>query len=105
MAMASALALAGEPPASTIAVPAAARAAPRATARALDLSLPPLRLVLTPQQLAELTTPSDDGPMEDVTVSEPPYVTPVPKGQVRALTWALLHPLDAWRILAPITSD
>jgi hypothetical protein len=84
---------------------AAPSGATPARARTLDLSLPPLRLVLTPQQLTELTAPSDDdGPLQDVTVSTPAYVAPVPTGQVRALTWALMHPLDAWRIFAPITT-
>ncbi|MGH8149147.1 MAG: hypothetical protein ACRETB_04090 [Steroidobacteraceae bacterium] len=92
--------------AATAAVPPGAAAAPAASAHPLDLSLPPLRLVLTPQQLTALTAPSDDdGPMQDVTVSTPSYVAPVPTGQVRALTWALLHPLEAWRIFAPITGD
>lgn len=88
------------------AAPPGAAAIPAARARTLDLSLPPLRLVLTPQQLTESTAPADDdGPLQDVTVSTPAYVTPVPTGQVRALTWALMHPLDAWRIFAPITGD
>ncbi len=94
----SALALADGPP--------SAQVAAGSQARPLDLSAPPLKLVLTPQQIGELTADHDDDtPAEDVTVERPHYEAPIPVGPFRALPWALLHPLEAWKILMPITDD
>lgn len=74
--------------------------------RPLDLSAPPIRMVLTPEQIAAMTVVSDDQtPTEEVTVKKPHYQQPVPVGQLRAIPWALLHPLQAWRIFAPIGVD
>lgn len=93
---ASALALADDPP------PTASNGAKPA----LDLDAPPLNLVFTPQQLEALTTETDDDtPVEEVTVKKPVYRTPIPVGTFRALPWALMHPLQAWKILVPITDD
>jgi hypothetical protein len=73
--------------------------------RPLDLSAPPVERVLTPEQVRSFVTePEDDGaPPQDVTVASPHYLEPVPNGPFVALPWALLHPLQAWRIFAPIT--
>lgn len=86
--------------------PAARTPAPATNAHQLDLTLPPLRMVLTPQQLQSLTAQSDDSDdiMQDVTVHNAPYQIPVPVGTFRALGWAIIHPLDAWRIFTPILS-
>ncbi len=73
---------------------------------ALNLEPPPLELVFTPQQIEDLTADHDDEPeMEDVTVKKPAYRAPIPVGTFRALPWALMHPLQAWKILMPITDD
>ncbi len=77
-----------------------------ATAHPLDLSPPPLYLVLTPEQIEALTTDDQDAPLiEEVTVRKPDYESPIPVGPFRALPWALLHPLEAWKIIMPITDD
>jgi hypothetical protein len=47
----------------------------------------------------------DSTPPEEVTVHTQHYVEPVPTGAFSAVPWALLHPLEAWRIIAPISSD
>ena len=74
--------------------------------RTLDLSPPPLRLVLTPKQIHDLTTDQDDDtPIEDVTIRQDAYEEPIPVGPFRALPWALLHPLQAWKILMPVPGD
>lgn len=81
-----------------------APAASPSPTKSFDLSLPPLRMVLTPQRIQSLTSiPSDvsDGP--DVTIRNRPYHVPVPVGTFRALGWALIHPLDAWRIFVPVS--
>ncbi|MGH8218182.1 MAG: hypothetical protein ACREUT_06400 [Steroidobacteraceae bacterium] len=70
-----------------------------------DLSAPPINHVMTPEQVhALISTPEAQGP-EDVMVEEGRYEAPVPQGQIRALAWALLHPLEAWRIFTPVTDE
>lgn len=84
----------------------AASAAP-APKRALDLSAPPVNHVLTRAEMQSLVAePEDENapPPDDVTVSGAHLVEPIPGG-VMAIPWALLHPLEAWRIFAPVTGD
>ncbi len=72
----------------------------------LDLSPPPLNHVFTREQIQALTTdPDDDTPTEDVMIKSPIYQSPVPVGQFVALPWALMHPLEAWKIFVPISND
>jgi hypothetical protein len=73
--------------------------------RPLDLTAPPVDRVLTPEQVRSFVTePQDEGATpDDVTVESPHYLEPVPNGAFSALPWALMHPLQAWRIFAPIT--
>ncbi len=72
----------------------------------LDLSPPPLNHVFTREQIQALTTDSDDDtPTEDVMIRKPIYQAPVPEGQFVALPWALMHPLEAWKIIMPIPDD
>lgn len=101
---ASTLAFAQGKPATSAATSSVSGASAQTSkAHALDLSLPPLRLVLTPEELRALTERSQvDIGTQDVTIREAPYQVPVPVGSFRALGWAIVHPLDAWRILAPI---
>ncbi len=94
----SALALAGGSP--------AAPAQSGQKAQPLDLSPPPVSHVLTPQQIQSLTADQeDDTSTQDVMVKRPVYTPPVPFGPFRALPWALMHPLEAWKIVMPITDD
>ncbi len=85
--------------------PAPARSARLAPRPPLDLKAPPINHVLTQSQVKALTTEHDSGPVEDVMVESPQYVAPVPVGQLRAIPWALMHPLEAWRIFAPISDQ
>jgi len=91
----------------TDARPAAAQSLLVVKRRPLDLTAPPVERVLTPEQMRSFTTePEDDGaPPDAVTVASPRYRDPVPNGPFVAIPWALLHPLQAWRIFAPITDD
>ncbi len=71
----------------------------------LDLKAPDIREVMTPDELAAATaTPPDEfeiiGP-ETVAVHGAPQPVYVPSG-FAALYWAAIHPLSAWRILAPV---
>ena len=74
-------------------------------ARPLDLSAPPISHVMTPEQVqALIAVPADSDP-EDVMVEQERYQAPVPRGQIQALTWALVHPFQAWRIFTPVTDE
>jgi hypothetical protein len=71
----------------------------------LDLKAPDIRNVMTADELAAATAmPSDGfetiGP-ETVAVHGVPQPVYVPSG-FAALYWAAIHPLSAWRILAPV---
>jgi hypothetical protein len=104
--MSSAGALADDAPrAPAVAAPDKAATSSHPVKRPLDLSAPPMNHILTPQQLQALTEDQDDGPPpEEVSVDSPRYVEPVPAGGAFvAIPWALLHPLQAWRIFTPIT--
>jgi hypothetical protein len=78
---------------------------PERLAGPLDLSAPPINHVMTPEQVQALIAEPYDSEPEDVTVQEQRYEAPVPSGQIQALTWALVHPLQAWRIFTPVTDQ
>jgi len=74
-------------------------------AHVMDLKAPDIRDVMTPEELAAATSiPPDEveiaGP-ETVAVHGAPQPVYVPSG-FAALYWAAIHPLSAWRILAPV---
>jgi hypothetical protein len=75
-----------------------------ADAHVLDLKAPDVRDVMTPDELAAATAPPEEfeilGP-ETVAVHGAPQPVYVPGG-FAALYWAAIHPLSAWRILAPV---
>ncbi len=81
------------------------RTAASRPSRPLDLSAPPISHIMTREQVQALTTEHEEPVPEDVMVESPQYQAPVPRGQIRALSWALLHPLEAWRIFAPVTDQ
>ena len=83
----------------------ASRVRPPVFHRPLDLSAPPVSHVMTPEQVQALLDQPDDDQPEEVMVEEGRYESPVPRGQVRALAWALMHPLEAWRIFTPVTDQ
>jgi len=74
------------------------------TPRVLDLKAPDIHAVMTSEQIAAaIPNPDDIEVFEPDTVAvhggtPPPYV---PSG-FAALYWAATHPLDSWRILAPV---
>jgi hypothetical protein len=74
-------------------------------AHVLDLKAPDIRDVMAPDALAAATElPPDEfeiiGP-DTVAVHGAPQPVYVPSG-FAALYWAAIHPLSAWRILAPV---
>jgi len=79
--------------------------AAKPTGRPLDLSTPPVSHVMTPEQVQALTAQPDEDDSQEVMVEEERYTAPVPRGQIRALAWALMHPLSAWRIFTPVTDE
>ena len=82
--------------------PAAHSASAAAVAPRLDLSAPPVSHVFTPGQIESFIDDREATSPEDVSVETPRYATPVPRGTFRALPWAFMHPMQAWRIFTPI---
>jgi len=73
--------------------------------RPLDLAAPPISHVMTREQVQTLLASEGPEVPEDVMVERGRYQAPVPQGQIRAIAWALVHPLQAWRIFTPITDQ
>lgn len=75
----------------------------------LDLRPPDVTTLLTPQQIHQLLAKTLADDIEGVEVEGtrdlPPPSTPRVWGGIAAPFWALLHPTQAWRILAPLPPD
>jgi hypothetical protein len=75
----------------------------------LDLRAPDIRRILTPEQIAAALATARDRNIDEVEVegvrTRPPPVTPAVWSGIFAPFWALAHPTQAWRILAPIPPD
>jgi hypothetical protein len=86
----------------------AARTA-EAPPRRLDLRAPDINRILTPEQIASALASARDRNIEEVQVegvrTRPPPATPAVWPGILAPFWALAHPTQAWRILAPIPPD
>lgn len=80
-----------------------------ATARKLDLRIPPITSVFTPEQIAAFLAKTRDPDMDEIEVEgrrePPPPVTPRVWGGIAAPIWAVLNPSRGWRIFAPLTPD
>jgi hypothetical protein len=90
------------------AAPSAADNPPPAPAKPLDLRAPDITKLYTREQLDRLLAQLNDT-IEEVEVEgapvPPPTFTPQVWGGIAAPLWALLHPLQAWRIIAPVAPD
>jgi hypothetical protein len=78
--------------------------------KALDLRAPDITKLYTPRQLDRLIAKMEAENIEEIEVEGarvlPPTFTPdVWLGTFGATLWGLLHPTQAWRILAPIPPD
>jgi len=74
----------------------------------LDLRIPDITELYTPEQIQAMlaTTRSDEDDLEVVEVKGARVpLTPDVWGGLAAPVWGLLHPLQSWRIIAPITED
>lgn len=75
----------------------------------LDLRAPDVTKLYTPEQIERMTGKSVDKSIEEIEVEgergrrEP--VTPRVWPGIAAPIWALLHPTQAWRIIAPLPPD
>lgn len=78
-------------------------------ARKLDLRIPPITSIYTPEQIAAFLAHTRDTEMDEVEVegqrTPAPPVTPRVWGGIAAPLWALLNPSQAWRIFAPLPPD
>ena len=75
----------------------------------LDLRTPDIRRILTPDEITAALAKARDRNIDEVEVegvrARPPPVTPPVWSGIFAPLWALAHPTQAWRILAPIPPD
>jgi hypothetical protein len=80
-----------------------------ATATRLDLRVPKITEVYTPQQIAIFLARTRADDLDEVEVEgrrEPRQpVTPNVWGGLATPLWAVLHPTQAWRIFAPLPPD
>jgi hypothetical protein len=90
-------------------VASAATPAAAAPAKLLDLRPPEITKLYSSEQLAALLEKLEREHIENVEVEgapvPPPSFTPRVWPAIAAPFWALLHPTQAWRILAPIPPD
>lgn len=80
-----------------------------AAARNVDLRIPPITSIYTPEQIAALLAKTRDPDMDEIEVegrreSSAPG-TPRVWGGIAAPLWAVLHPSQSWRIFAPLPPD
>ncbi len=84
-------------------------AAPAAEPKLLDLRPPTITELYSHEQLARLIAKMEAENIEEIEVEgarvPPPTFTPRVWPAIAAPFWALLHPTQAWRILAPIPPD
>jgi hypothetical protein len=78
--------------------------------RKLDLRAPDITKLYTPEQLNGILEASRTDNIEEVEVEAARGKTHAPStpdvwGGLAAPVWALIHPLQAWRIIAPLPPD
>jgi hypothetical protein len=93
-----------------VAATLATRAAQSAPPRKLDLRAPDITRLYTPEQLNVILQASRTDNIEEVEVEAARGKTHAPSspdvwGGLAAPVWALIHPLQAWRIFAPLPPD
>jgi hypothetical protein len=85
-----------------------AAAKPAAAAQQkLNLETPALERVYSRSELRYILAAPDNIEIQEaasVSVQSTHYLEPVPMGQFQAIPWAFTHPLQAWRVLAPVQS-
>jgi hypothetical protein len=83
--------------------------APAAAPKPLDLRAPDITKLYTPRQLDRLIAKMESDNIEEIEVEgarvPAPTFTPRVWPGIAAPFWALFHPTQAWRILAPIPPD
>lgn len=75
--------------------------------RRLDLRAPDVTKIYSAQQLRSLLMQASGAELEEVQVRRP-YTQPATPAVWRGIAapfWAVLHPLQAWRILAPLPPE
>lgn len=90
----------------------AAKIPQTAPGKPLDLRAPDITKIFTPEQLNQVLSRTIDREnieeveVEGVRSKQPtPPSSPAVWGAIAAPFWALLHPTQAWRIIAPIPPD
>jgi hypothetical protein len=107
--VAAGLALAGAANADEVAAATTATSAAARPAKPLDLKPPEITQLYTSQQLADILEKLEQKNIEEVEVEgarvAPPTFTPRVWPGIAAPFWALFHPTQAWRIIAPLAPD
>lgn len=78
-----------------------------ATPRRLDLRAPDIARIYTARQIEALLAQATDPDMEEIHVrrSFQRPAAPLVWNGIAAPVWAMLHPMQAWRILAPLPQE
>jgi hypothetical protein len=89
---------------------AAAAIADTPAKKPLDLRAPDITQLYSAEEIKRFLSKSVDSNIEEVEVEdarthEAPPASPAVWGAIAAPFWALLHPTQAWRIIAPIPPD
>ncbi|HEX7117106.1 MAG TPA: hypothetical protein VF193_18405 [Steroidobacter sp.] len=87
----------------------AASPPPEKPPKSLDLRAPDITKLFTPEQIERALAKSRSENIEEVEVEgarvPPPAFTPPVWPGIAAPVWAILHPTEAWRIIAPLPPD
>ena len=79
------------------------------SSKALDLRAPDITTLYSPQQIAQFLAKTFNDNLESVEVEgerdRAPTSTPTVWGGLAAPFWALVNPVQAWRIFAPLPPD
>lgn len=84
-----------------LSVPVRNSSAP-ASSRALDIKAPDIHKVMSAEQIAAAIPPEEPEVEADTVAVRGETPAPYVPGGIAALYWAATHPIDGWRILAPV---
>lgn len=111
MSLLSVLVKAAEPIVTPAATPGATNEQqPVSTSKPLNLRAPDITQLYSQEEIKRFLSRTMDPDIEEVEVEdarkhEGPAASPEVWGAIAAPFWALLHPTQAWRIIAPIPPD
>jgi hypothetical protein len=57
---------------------------------------------MSSEQVQSMLADNDELPGDSIDIQGDRVTSDVPVGQLRAVPWAIMHPLQAWRVLTPV---